>query len=106
MHLWPWRNGGSDIVNLIFSFSVVSLADQGVIINLSLSDPKTLRKWFSHDPAKWKEFMERDKKELKGKTDLIEKIRGESRQGRITLLFSAKDEGHNNAVVLKEVVEA
>lgn len=65
-----------------------------------------LRKWFSHDPAKWEEFRKRYRKELKDKTDLVGKIRGESKKGRITLLFSAKDEGHNNAVVLKEVLEA
>lgn len=65
-----------------------------------------LRKWFSHDPAKWKEFRERYKKELKNKYDLIGKIRGESKKGRVTLLFSARDEKRNNAVVLKEVIEA
>ena len=35
-----------------------------------------IRKWFSHDPEKWEEFMERYKKEFKGKTDLIGKSRG------------------------------
>lgn len=65
-----------------------------------------LRKWFSHDPEKWEGFRERYRKELKDKSDLIGKIRGESKKGTVTLLFSAKDKEHNNAVVLKEVIDA
>lgn len=64
-----------------------------------------LRKWFSHDPERWGEFRERYKKELKDKSDLIGKIRGESKEGKVTLLFSAKGKEHNNAIVLKEVIE-
>ncbi len=64
-----------------------------------------LRKWFSHEPSKWQEFKSRYKKELKDKSDLIERLRSESKSGTITLLFAAKDMEHNNAVVLKEVIE-
>lgn len=64
-----------------------------------------LRKWFSHDPKKWPEFRTRYKKELKSKSEITEKLRKEGRRGKITLLFSAKDIEHNNAVVLKEVIE-
>ncbi len=63
-----------------------------------------LRKWFSHDPAKYQEFKRRYFKELEEKSDLIEKIRSEGRKGRVTLLFSAKDTEHNNATVLKELL--
>lgn len=63
-----------------------------------------LRKWFSHDPKKWPEFRSRYKKELKGKEEITEKLRKEGKRGKITLLFSAKDAEHNNAVVLKEVI--
>jgi uncharacterized protein YeaO (DUF488 family) len=64
-----------------------------------------LRKWFSHDPSKWQEFKNRYKKELKSKLEITEKLRRESKKGQVTLLFSAKDVEHNNAVVLKEVIE-
>jgi uncharacterized protein YeaO (DUF488 family) len=63
-----------------------------------------LRKWFSHDPAKWTKFRNRYKKELKGKPDLLNQLREESKKGDVTLLFSAKNTEHNNAVVLKELL--
>ena len=63
-----------------------------------------LRKWFSHDPSKWREFKRRYIKELKDKSNLIENLRAEAKKGNITLLFSARDIEHNNAVVLMEVV--
>jgi len=63
-----------------------------------------LRRWFSHDPSKWQEFKDRYKRELQGKKEEIERIRKEAEKGTVTLLFSAKDTEHNNAVVLKEVI--
>jgi uncharacterized protein YeaO (DUF488 family) len=63
-----------------------------------------LRRWFSHDPSKWHEFKDRYKRELQGKKEEIERIRMEAEKGKVTLLFSAKDTEHNNAVVLKEVL--
>lgn len=64
-----------------------------------------LRKWFSHDPSKWREFRERYKEDLKNKQGLIEKIMSEIKKGPVTILYSAKDVEHNNARVLKEVIE-
>jgi uncharacterized protein YeaO (DUF488 family) len=63
-----------------------------------------LRKWFSHDPSKWQEFKKRYRNELKDKSELIENLRKQAKKGNITLLFSAKDIEHNNAVVLKEEI--
>jgi uncharacterized protein YeaO (DUF488 family) len=64
-----------------------------------------LRKWFSHEPSKWQEFRQRYRQELKDKEGLVEGLREESNKGTVTLLFSAKDREHNNAVVLKEMIE-
>jgi len=64
-----------------------------------------LRKWFSHDPAKWQEFKKRYKKELEDRQDMLEDLRKEARRGLVTLVFAAKDSEQNNAVVLKEVIE-
>ena len=64
-----------------------------------------LRKWFSHDPAKWKEFKKRYRKELGDRQNVLDVLRKESRRGTVTLLFAAKDTDRNNAVVLKELIE-
>lgn len=63
-----------------------------------------LRKWFNHDPEKWDFFKEKYKQELKDKKDLAEQIRKlEKEKGTVTLLYSTKDEKHNNAVALTEI---
>jgi uncharacterized protein YeaO (DUF488 family) len=64
-----------------------------------------LRKWFSHDPNKWQEFKNKYIKELKNNSELIEKLKAVAKKEKVTLLFSAKDIEHNNAVVLKELLE-
>lgn len=64
-----------------------------------------LRKWFSHDPLKWREFRDRYIKELKEKPDLLERLRAEAKKGNVTLLYSARDAEHNNARALKEAVD-
>lgn len=70
-----------------------------------ISPSDELRKWFSHDPAKWRDFRTRYRKELRTKQDLVEKLRDLSRRGVVTLLFAAKDLEHNNALAIKEVLE-
>ena len=65
-----------------------------------------LRKWYSHDPAKWDEFRKRYKAELKGKAGIIDRLRQESKRQTITLLFSSKEQELNNAAALKEFIEA
>jgi uncharacterized protein YeaO (DUF488 family) len=63
-----------------------------------------LRKWFGHDPARWEEFRMRYREELKAHGDLLERLHSEAKKGTVTLLFAAKDEEHNNAVALKELL--
>ena len=69
-----------------------------------ISPSDALRKWFGHEAAKWMEFKKRYKKELEGEKELLEKLRHEGRKGTITLLYSAKDTEHNNAVAMKELL--
>lgn len=64
-----------------------------------------LRKWFAHDPERWEEFKKKYINELKSKSDLLKRINQEARHKTVTLLFAAKDEKHNNAVILKEILE-
>lgn len=60
-----------------------------------------LRKWFGHDPEKWTEFQKRYKNELDSNKD-VEALRDQLKTGPITLVYSAKDEQHNDAVVLSK----
>lgn len=64
-----------------------------------------LRKWFNHEPEKWEEFKRRYGKELKEKQDLVDQLSSHLKKGKVTFLFSAKDEGHNNAVALREYLK-
>jgi len=64
-----------------------------------------LRHWFGHDPTKWEEFLERYRAELEGKEEVLARLRQESNEGTVTLLYAAKDEEHNNAVALKRYIE-
>jgi uncharacterized protein YeaO (DUF488 family) len=63
-----------------------------------------LRKWFGHDPARWQEFRKRYADEIRGHRDQLDELRACARSGRITLVFAAHDEAHNNAVVLRDVL--
>lgn len=64
-----------------------------------------LRKWFSHDPSKWAEFKRRYAAELEGKEAILDALRAEARSGTVTLLYGARDEKHNQAVALRELLE-
>ena len=77
-------------------------------VGLWLKDtaPSTeLRKWFGHDPAKWGEFKKRYHKELTKNKEIISKLEEQFKNGNVTLVYGAKDEEHNDAVVLKEYLE-
>lgn len=59
-----------------------------------------LRKWFAHDPEKWTEFKRRYRQELKGNSAWPE-LQAVAREKQLTLVYAAKDELHNEAVVLR-----
>lgn len=61
-----------------------------------------LRQWFGHEPARWEGFCERYRAELKHNPEAVDALRTLARQGPVTLLFAARDEAHNEAVVLRE----
>ena len=65
-----------------------------------------LRKWFGHDPARWKEFQARYRKELDHNTDAVAQLRGIIATGAVTLIYGARDETHNDAVVLLGYLDA
>jgi uncharacterized protein YeaO (DUF488 family) len=63
-----------------------------------------LRRWFGHDPSRWDEFQQRYKAELSEDTALLDELRGIAKKGTLTLIYSAHDEAHNQAVVLRDVL--
>lgn len=68
-----------------------------------LAPSTELRKWFGHDPKKWSEFRRKYKNELKDNAEL-KKLGKLAKKGKVTLVYAAMDEVHNNAVVLKEII--
>jgi len=68
-----------------------------------ISPSNELRKWYSHDPAKWMEFRKLYRKELSNKQNELSKLKKlEKEHGTITLLYSSKEKKYNNAVALRE----
>ena len=65
-----------------------------------------LRRWFSHDPQKWTEFQKRYFAELDSHPEACEPTRSAARHGLVTLVYSSHDTEHNNAVALKEYLNA
>jgi uncharacterized protein YeaO (DUF488 family) len=65
----------------------------------------TLRRWFNHDPTKWKEFQRRYRVELDGKPEAWQPLLDAAESNDVTLLFSAHDLEHNNAVTLKAYLD-
>jgi uncharacterized protein YeaO (DUF488 family) len=65
-----------------------------------------LRKWFSHDPAKWPRFRTRYFRELDARPEAWRPIVSAARRGTVTLVYSSHDTEHNNAVALQEYLKA
>ncbi len=64
-----------------------------------------LRKWFAHDPVRWEEFRRRYDQELDANIENWQPLLEIARHGVVTLVYSAKDREHNQAVALKEYLE-
>ena len=64
-----------------------------------------LRKWFDHDPGRWTEFQTRYAEELKSHSEQLALLKQEADRGPITLVFGARDEEHNQAIVLQRVLQ-
>lgn len=71
-----------------------------------LAPTTDLRKWFNHKEERFTEFKERYKEELQQHKEELQKLKKIAEDKRVCLLYGAKDEKHNQAVVLKEVLES
>ena len=69
-----------------------------------ISPSTELRKWFGHDPARWDEFRRRYSREVHQHAKLLDQLRSLAREGPITLVYSARDEKHNDAIELRELI--
>ncbi len=81
-----------------------SLAMDGWLKDVAPSD--SLRQWFGHDPAKWEEFQQRYTSELEHNPAPWVPLLEAARQGAVTLLYSTHDQERNNALVLKNFLDA
>ena len=69
-----------------------------------ISPSTELRQWFAHDPAKWAEFKTRYCAELRQNGEQLTVLKQAIAKGTVTLLYGAKDEQHNDAIVLQELL--
>ena len=65
-----------------------------------------LRKWFGHDPGKWQQFQKKYQDELKNNNEQVALLMEQAKTGVITLVYGARDQEHNEALVLKDWLEA
>jgi uncharacterized protein YeaO (DUF488 family) len=83
----------------------ISKKDAALSLWMKEIAPSTeLRKWFGHDPDRWNEFRERYASEIDRNSLLLDQLRSLARKGPITLIYSAHDENHNDAIVLRDVI--
>ena len=69
-----------------------------------LAPSAELRTWFGHDPERFAEFERRYRAELTAHEEKLDELRCRAREGTLTLVYGARDEEHNDAVVLAEVL--
>jgi uncharacterized protein YeaO (DUF488 family) len=80
-----------------------SLAMEGWLKDVAPSN--ALRQWFGHEPARWEEFKRRYSEELENNPAALTPLLDVARQGTVTLLYSAHDQEHNNALALKIILD-
>jgi uncharacterized protein YeaO (DUF488 family) len=70
-----------------------------------LAPTTELRKWFNHEPSKWTEFKKRYWDEISNNTDALSTFKKYLADGKVTIVYGAKDEKHNDAVVIKQYLD-
>jgi uncharacterized protein YeaO (DUF488 family) len=73
--------------------------------NKDVAPSGELRRWFHHDPDRWKEFQKRYRAELQAKKEAVEELRRKCRNETVTLIYASRDEQHNGALALKTFLE-
>lgn len=84
------------------------LTKSDAAVDLWMKDvaPSTkLRKWFNHDPARWDVFQEKYRAELRQHNSELEELKAYAEKRRLTLVYSARDTEHNQALALLDVLK-
>jgi uncharacterized protein YeaO (DUF488 family) len=103
----PTPNDGTRI--LVDRLWPRGLTKEKAQVDLWLKDvaPSTdLRKWFAHDPARWTEFQARYREELKHNPEPLSLLKEAAAKGPATLIYGARDQQHNEAVVLQKLLKS
>lgn len=80
------------------------LSKQQACIDLWLKEiapSAELRRWYSHEAAKWGEFCRRYRRQLRANEGLVQRLRAEARRGTVTFVFATSDADHSSAAALK-----
>ncbi len=74
--------------------------------NKDIAPSPALRKWFDHQPERFPAFSAQYREELAAKAADLDRLRDIAKKKQVTLLYAAKDEHHNQAIVLKQVLDS
>ncbi|MBV9355112.1 MAG: DUF488 domain-containing protein [Chloroflexi bacterium] len=97
-------DGQRFLVDRIWPRGVRKADLEGVEWLKDVAPSNELRTWFGHDPARWPAFEQRYRAELASRPRALDPLLAAARQGDVTLLYGARDEEHNQAVVLEHVL--
>ncbi len=99
-------DGQRVLVDRIWPRGISKQKLHGAVWLKEIAPSAELRKWFDHRPERWAHFRTRYAKELDGSPDAVAQLRAMRTQGPVTLLYSARDEEHNQAVALVKYLES
>lgn len=102
----PSENDGTRV--LVERLWPRGLTKERAAVDLWLKDvapSPELRKWFGHDPARWEQFQECYRRELREKMDVLRLLNQKAKEGPVTLIYAARDVEHNGALVLQRFLQ-
>lgn len=99
------RDGCRVLVDRIWPRGVSKEAAEIDLWLKEIAPSTKLRQWFGHEAEKWEEFRDKYFRELEGNPDAVNELKERVREGKVTLVYGAKDEEHNNAVALKDYLQ-
>lgn len=85
------------------------LTKESACVDLWLKDiapSNELRKWFNHDPKRWRPFRAKYFREIDSRPDVLAVLLDHVRKGPVTLVYAAREERYNDAVALNEYLSS
>jgi uncharacterized protein YeaO (DUF488 family) len=99
-------DGARVLVDRVWPRGISKQAARLTAWHKEVAPSSALRKWFGHDPQRWNEFQARYRAELDANATALQPLYELQKHGRVTLLYGARDEQHNQARVLAEYLNA